>query len=96
MRRHSSAHWYGNGQRELIFEAGQPLLLVGNQCCGGSAARKSHRQAIAEPKERIVPPRINLTQRQLRQIRMLLGKQRPDKRKVDRDIGSGGSNGRLG
>jgi hypothetical protein len=75
-----------HGEGELIGEHGQPSLLLQGQRDGCESARQSDDQLLAEPPQEVVPPGIDTEQRQVREIRMLLEKERSYELLVDSDL----------
>ena len=87
--RNARAHRRRDRDRQGAGELGEPAVLVLDEVGAELPARQPHDEFVTEAEDRVVPPEGQRRQRQIGEIGMLFGEQRPDEIVGDLDLGGG-------
>jgi hypothetical protein len=84
-RRSPLPEGHRHGERQAPYEQGQPSLLVEEQRSGGRATWQRDEEFLAQAPQCVVPTRLERADRQVGQVRMLLGEEPPDEFVIELD-----------
>ena len=85
-RRVADTNRRGDRQRQHRRETREPSVFVVGECGRERATRKAHDEFVSERNVHVVPTRDRNTQREFREIEMLVTQQRAHQRVVDRHL----------